>query len=83
MISWSLSPAVKLKRTKGEMENMTSVFYEDLDSAQSGEQLFSWTYSRSAQMIKKYLLMLLKGASKMEVYNMETLTEAILIFKFP
>ncbi len=34
-------------------------------------------------MIKKYLLMLLKGASKMEVYNMETLTEAILIFKFP
>ncbi len=51
---------------------MTSVFYEDLDSAQSGEQLFSWTYSRSAQMIKKYLLMLLKGASKMEVYKMET-----------
>lgn len=34
-------------------------------------------------MIKKYHLMLLKGASKMEAHNMETLTEAILIFKFP
>jgi len=40
------------------MENMTSLFYVDLDSAQSGEQLFSWIYSRSAQIIKKYHLML-------------------------
>lgn len=82
MISWSLSPAVKLKKNKGWDGKYDIHFYVDLDSAQSGEQLFSWIYSRSAQIIKKYHLMLLKGASKTEVYNMETLTEAILIFKF-
>lgn len=71
------------KKNNGRDGKYDTGFYVDLDTAQSGEQLLSRVCSRSAQIIKKYHLMLLKSASKMEVHNMETLTEAILIFKFP